>query len=295
MHKSRIATVILAAGVLLGNALAQQTPAATTQGSSTTSKTQTSTAKKPPSTTAKKTAAAPLTLKTQKDKFSYALGMKMGANLHKQSVPVDPAILARGLKDGLAGGKTLLTDEEAQAAIMEVQKDMREKQQAKMKEEGEANKKQGDAFLAENKGKDGVKTLPDGLQYKVLSEGTGPKPSPSDTVSVNYRGTLINGTEFDSSYKRGQPATFPVSGVIKGWTEALQQMPVGSKWQLFIPADLAYGERGAGADIGPNSTLIFEVELLSIQPKADEAKPGDKKPEETKPEEKKPDTDQEKK
>ena len=131
-----------------------------------------------------------------------------------------------------------------------------------------SNKKEGEDFLAANKSKEGVVTLPSGLQYKVLKEGTGPKPSPTDSVVCNYRGTLINGTEFDSSYKRGQPATFPVNGVIKGWTEALQLMPVGSKWQLFIPPDLAYGQRGAGADIGPNATLIFEVELLSIQGKA---------------------------
>ena len=169
----------------------------------------------------------------------------------KQSVPVDPAILARGLKDGLTGGKTLLTDEEAQAAITAVQNEMRKKQQEKMQEAAAANKKEGDAFLAANKGKEGVVTLPSGLQYKILKEGTGPKPTASDTVVCNYRGTLINGTEFDSSYKRGQPATFPVSGVIKGWTEALQLMPVGSKWQLFIPSDLAYGDRGAGAGIGP--------------------------------------------
>ena len=141
------------------------------------------------------------------------------------------------------------------------------KQQEKAQQLGLANKKEGEEFLAANKSKEGVVTLPSGLQYKVLKEGTGPKPSATDSVACNYRGTLINGTEFDSSYKRGQPATFAVNGVIKGWTEALQLMPVGSKWQLFIPADLAYGERGAGADIGPNSTLIFEVELLSIQAK----------------------------
>jgi FKBP-type peptidyl-prolyl cis-trans isomerase len=132
---------------------------------------------------------------------------------------------------------------------------------------GDANRKQGDAFLAENKGKEGVVTLSSGLQYKILSAGTGPKPTTSDSVVCNYRGTLVNGTEFDSSYKRGQPATFPVSGVIKGWTEALQLMPVGSKWQLFVPSELAYGERGTGADIGPYAVLIFEVELLSIQSK----------------------------
>jgi FKBP-type peptidyl-prolyl cis-trans isomerase FklB len=276
MHKSFInAVTILAAGMLLpGNALAQDTPAPTTQSASPSasgsSKTQTPAAKRP--TTGAKS-AAPLTLKTQKEKFSYALGMKMGANLKKQEVPVDPAILARGLKDALAGGKTLITDDEAQAALNDVQNDLRKKQQEKMAVAGTANKKEGETFLAANKGKEGVVSLPSGLEYKILKEGAGPKPAASDSVVCNYRGTLINGTEFDSSYKHGQPATFPVSGVIKGWTEALQLMPVGSKWQLFIPPDLAYGERGAGGDIGPDSTLIFEVELLSIQDKSKEKAP----------------------
>ena len=269
--------------MLPGNVLAQQTPAATTQPASPT-KTQTPGAKKQPATAAK--SATPLILKTQKEKFSYAVGVKTGQRMaesfKKQSVPFDPAILARGLKDGLSGGKTLLTEEEAQAAIKAVQDEMGKKQQEKMQEAGATNKKEGEAFLAGNKGKDGVVTLPSGLQYKILTPGTGPKPTASDSVVCNYRGTLINGTEFDSSYKRGQPATFPVNGVIKGWTEALQLMPVGSKWQLFVPPDLAYGERGAGADIGPDSTLIFEVELLSVEDKskdksADKEKDKDKK------------------
>ncbi len=200
--------------------------------------------------------------------------MNLGTSLHRQSVPVDPNVLLRGLKDALAGGKTQLTEEQAKAALTEVQNEIRQKQQAQMQAEGEMNKKEGEAFLAANKGKEGVVTLPSGLQYKILTPGTGPKPTTADTVVCNYRGTLINGTEFDSSYKRGQPATFPVSGVIKGWTEALPLMPVGSKWQLFIPADLAYGDRAPGPEIGPNSTLIFEVELLSIQNKSeDKAKP----------------------
>jgi FKBP-type peptidyl-prolyl cis-trans isomerase FklB len=276
MHKSFIiAVTILAGGMLLpGNALAQDTPAATTQSASPSatgsSKTQTPAAKRP--TTGAKS-AAPLTLKTQKEKFSYALGMKMGANLKKQDVPVDPAILARGLKDALAGGKTLITDDEAQAALNDVQNDLRKKQQEKMAAAGATNKKEGETFLAANKGREGVVSLPSGLEYKILKAGTGPKPAASDSVVCNYRGTLINGTEFDSSYKHGQPATFPVSGVIKGWTEALQLMPVGSKWQLFVPPDLAYGERGAGGDIGPDSTLIFEVELVSIQDKSKEKAP----------------------
>ncbi len=200
----------------------------------------------------------------------------MGDSLKKQSVPFDPAILARGLKDGLAGGKTLLTDDEAQAVLNEVRTELGKKQEAKVHEAGEVNKKEGDAFLAGNKGKDGVVTLPSGLQYKILKAGTGAKPVASDSVVCNYRGTLINGTEFDSSYKRGQPATFPVGGVIKGWTEALQLMPVGSKWQLFVPSDLAYGERGPSPEIGPDSTLIFEVELLSIEDKSKEKEPEKK-------------------
>jgi FKBP-type peptidyl-prolyl cis-trans isomerase len=275
MHKFFTASVTtLAAGVLLlGNCVAQQTPAATApssaQSKAASTKSQTPAAKKPA------TAAAPLALKTSKDKFSYALGMKMGANLKRQEVPVDPNILARGLKDGLSNGKTLLTEEEAQAAIVAVQTDLRKKQQEKMQETGAANKKEGEDFLAANKAKEGVVTLPSGLEYKILKEGTGPKPAATDSVVCNYRGTLINGTEFDSSYKRGQPATFPVNGVIKGWTEALQLMPVGSKWQLFIPADLAYGERGPDPAIGPNATLIFEVELLSIEDKSSKEKaPG---------------------
>lgn len=258
---------------MLGHGLAQQTPAATTPKAPSTAapaKAQTPAAKGP--ATAAKT-AAPLALKTSKDKFSYALGMKMGGNLRKQSVPVDPNILARGLKDSLAGTKTLLTDEEAQAAIGEVQNDLRKKQQEKMQVEGAANKKEGDSFLAANKGKEGVVTLPSGLQYKILKEGAGPKPTAADSVVCNYRGTLINGTEFDSSYKSGQPVTFSVSGVIKGWTEALQLMPVGSKWQLFVPSELAYGERGPAPEIGSNATLIFEVELLSIEAKNKEKAP----------------------
>jgi FKBP-type peptidyl-prolyl cis-trans isomerase FklB len=159
---------------------------------------------------------------------------------------------------------------------MQLQKEMQEKQQAKAAAEGDANKKEGDAFLAANKTKEGVVTLPSGLQYKILKEGNGPRPTASDSVVCNYKGTLINGTEFDSSYKRGEPATFPVTGVIKGWTEALQLMPVGSKWQLFIPPDLAYGPRGTpGGPIGPNATLIFEVELISIK---DKNPPPDKVP-----------------
>jgi FKBP-type peptidyl-prolyl cis-trans isomerase len=206
-------------------------------------------------------------LKTQKDKISYAIGMDLGSRLRKLSVDVDPELLSRGLKDALANSKTLLTPEEAGAAIGEVQAAAQRKQEEARQAAIAVNKNQGESFLAENKKKEGVVTLPSGLQYKILKQGTGPKPGSGDTVVCQYRGTLIDGAEFDSSYKRGQPAEFPVTGVIRGWTEALQLMQVGSKWQLFIPPQLAYGERGAGGVIGPNATLIFEVELVSIKAK----------------------------
>ena len=262
-----VVNLLAAAMMLLGTSQAQQSPAAKAPAA-------------PAAKTARRAPAAksqPLpALTTQKDKFSYALGMNLGTNLHKQSVPVDPNILLRGLKDALAGGKTALTEDQARAALMEVQNEMRKKQQEQAQQAGAASKKEGEAFLADNKSKDGVVTLPSGLEYKILTQGTGPKPAAGDSVVCNYRGTLLNGTEFDSSYKRGQPATFPVGGVIKGWTEALQLMPVGSKWQLFIPSDLAYGERSPSPEIGPDSTLIFEVELLSIQNKSDDKGPDKK-------------------
>jgi len=195
-----------------------------------------------------------------------------GRSLQKDSVEVDPNVLVQGLKDALAGGKTQMSEDDARGIIQSLQADLHKKQEAQMAAAGEANKKQGDAFMAANKTKEGVVTLPDGLQYKVLTAGTGPKPLATDTVICNYKGTLIDGSEFDSSYKRGQPATFPVDKVIKGWTEALQMMPVGSKWQLFVPPDMAYGARGPNPLIGSNAVLIFEVELLSIKEKDKETK-----------------------
>jgi len=204
-------------------------------------------------------------LKDQKDKVSYSIGINIGKNLKRQSVEVNPPVLLQGINDALSGGKTLMTEQEINETMMNFQKDLMAKQQARVKELGEKNKKEGEAFLAENKKKEGVITLPSGLQYKVIKEGDGKIPTINDTVTVHYRGTLINGKEFDSSYTRGQPVTFPVKGVIPGFSEALQLMKVGSKWQLFIPSNLAYGERGAGEEIGPNSTLIFELELLSIK------------------------------
>jgi FKBP-type peptidyl-prolyl cis-trans isomerase len=278
MRKPYFAAVLLAAGTaLVASGTAQQTPAATTppaQGAPTL--------KSLPKAAAAKSAEPASPFKTRKEKFSYALGMNigngLGQNLKKQNVEFDPALVADGLKATLAGSKTLLTTDEAQAVLKEVQTEVQKENQAKMKEAADKNKTDGEAFLAANKDKEGVVTLPSGLQYKILTEGTGPKPTASDTVICNYRGTLVDGKEFDSSYKRGQPATFPVSGVIKGWTEALQLMPVGSKWQLFVPPSLAYGEQGVGNDIMPNSTLIFEVELTGIQEKK-EAKPEEKKEE----------------
>ena len=202
-------------------------------------------------------------LKDSKDKVSYSIGLNIGLNLKKQNVSINPDTFVLGLKDALAG-KPQMTDEQVKETMTAFEKEMIDKQKAA----GVKNGAEGEKFLAENKKKEGVKTTASGLQYKVVKEGTGAQPKEKDTVMANYRGTLIDGTEFDSSYTRGQPATFPVSGVIKGWTEALQMMKVGSKYQLFIPAKLAYGERAIGPDIGPNSTLIFEVELLDVKPAA---------------------------
>ena len=205
--------------------------------------------------------------KDQTEKYSYALGLSVGGNLKRQSVDLNLAAFDQGVKDGVGGGNPLLTDEEVKATMMQFQNDMRLRREEKARMAATKNKEEGEAFLEANKTKPGVVVLPSGLQYKILTPGAGPKPTAADTVICNYRGTLINGTEFDSSYKNGGPATFPVNRVIKGWTEALQLMAVGSKWQLFVPANLAYGDRSAGPDIGPNSMLIFEVELVSIQGK----------------------------
>ena len=203
-------------------------------------------------------------LKNEKDKVSYSIGTQIGNNFKNQSMDVDVDLIAKGIKDALSGGKLLMTEKEIKETITALQKDMMAKQAERMKVAAEKNRKEGETFLADNKKKEGVKTTPSGLQYKVIKDGNGPTPKMADTVTVNYRGTLINGTEFDSSYKREEPATFPVNSVIPGWTEAMQMMKVGAKWHLFVPANLAYGEQGAGPQIGPNSTLIFEVELTAI-------------------------------
>jgi FKBP-type peptidyl-prolyl cis-trans isomerase len=256
--------LFVAGMMVLGAGLSQAQTSSTT-----TAPAKTSTATRKPATTKAHTAtssSSAVTLKTKKDKLSYALGMNIGTNLQKQQIPLDSSLLARGIKDSMTGAKTLLTADEMKTVLTEAQNEMKQEMEAKMKSEADTNKKAGEDFLAANKAKQGVMTLPSGLEYKVITQGSGAKPTTSDTVVCNYRGTLLNGTEFDSSYKRGQPATLPVSGVIKGWTEALQLMKAGSKYQLVIPADLAYGERGAGSDIGPNATLLFEVELVGIVP-----------------------------
>lgn len=216
-----------------------------------------------------KTESQAQSLTSEKDQRSYALGMDLGSQLRNLGVDVDPSVFAKGLADALAGGQTRLTPREAKEAINRLQVDLKQRQMVppggSASVEAETNRKAGEAFLAANAKRDGVVTRPSGLQYQILVIGSGNKPTLADTVVCQYRGTLIDGTEFDSSYARGQPATFPVRGVIAGWTEALQLMPVGSKWQVFVPGALAYGERGAGGKIGPNATLIFEIELVSIK------------------------------
>lgn len=287
MRKPFIATVnILAAALCFAAAAsAQQTPASGTQPPPAEST-------KPslnPQQAAAKPAPAPAPaqpapsidsisapgLNSEKDKVSYALGMSVGTNFKRQAIEIDEATFDKGFRDAYLGPTTLLTEEQVKTIFTAFQNEMRQKQQEKARVVAEANKKEGEAFLESNKSKEGVVILPSGLQYKILSAGTGPKPVSTDTVLCNYRGTLIDGTEFDSTAKHGgQSATFPVTGVIKGWTEALELMPVGSKWQLFVPSDLAYGERGAGGLIGPNATLVFEVELLSIKEKPQPAQPA---------------------
>jgi FKBP-type peptidyl-prolyl cis-trans isomerase FklB len=208
---------------------------------------------------------------TEKARVSYAIGMMLGQNFFKRNNldtnAVDIDIAAQGMKAEQSGATPLLTDEEMQAVIKAFQKEFAAKQQAIHAQEAIKNKADGAAFLAANANNPGVQTLPDGLQYLVITNGTGPIPGPNDKVTVNYSGTLIDGTEFDSSYKRGKPIDFPVGQVIHGWTEALEKMPVGSKWKLFIPSELAYGERG-NRGIPPNSVLIFQVELLATKTSA---------------------------
>ncbi|HYA02778.1 MAG TPA: FKBP-type peptidyl-prolyl cis-trans isomerase [Syntrophobacteria bacterium] len=216
-------------------------------------------------------------LKDQKAKDGYAIGYQIGEDFKRNNLPVDPDMLARGIRDALTQRKPLMTPEERRAALMDLETRVRTAQQQMLQEKAAQNLAASEKFLAENRTKEGVQTLPSGLQYRVIQEGSGPTPKPTETVTVHYRGTLIDGTEFDSSYRRGAPATLPVEGLIPGWTEALQLMKTGSKWDIFIPPQLAYGDQSPGPIIGPNSALIFEVELISINEEKGEEKPQEKK------------------
>ena len=201
---------------------------------------------------------------TLQHKVSYLIGRDIAANFRKQGLEIDPDMLMTGLRAAMNGEASLLNPEESREAMSNFQREMAATQQAKQAGAASENKRAGATFLLENGRRPEVITLPSGLQYEVLSEGSGPRPTRADQVTTHYHGTLIDGTVFDSSYERGEPATFPVSGVISGWTQALQLMPIGSKWRLYIPSELAYGAQGAGEDIGPNAALIFDVELLKI-------------------------------
>ena len=203
-------------------------------------------------------------LKTENDKINYSVGYRIGGNFEQQEVEMEPDMLLQGAEDATSDGKPLMTEQEMNTVLTSLANRVKAAQMEQMKKQGAENLNTGEAFLAENSGKEGVTTLPSGLQYKVITAGTGKSPQKSDKVTVNYRGTLIDGTEFDSSYSRNKPATFGVGQVIPGWTEALQLMKEGDKWELVIPSKLAYGERRASAKIPPNSTLIFEVELISV-------------------------------
>jgi FKBP-type peptidyl-prolyl cis-trans isomerase FklB len=203
-------------------------------------------------------------LKNEKEKVSYSIGYQVGSDFRRQGIDIDPDLLVRGIRDGISNNKPLMTAEEMRRTLFDLQKMAAATQKKQMEELAQTNLAKGKAFLKENANKDGITTLPSGLQYKVIRAGSGKMPKAGNTVTVNYRGTLIDGTEFDSSYKRNQPASFQLDSVIPGWTEGLQLMKEGAKWQLFIPPDLAYGERSTGK-VGPNSTLIFDVELISVQ------------------------------
>ena len=256
----RMGMAVLALGLFTCGARAQQAPAKAPT---------TPPAKAPATPPAKAPAAASQApapaFKTQKEKVSYAIGMEMGKGVKSQGLDVDPTILMQGLKDALSDAKPQMSEDELRQVITSLQQEIRQKQMQMQEAAAAENKTKGDAFLAENSKKEGMVVLPDGLQYKILTAGQGKKPAESDTVLCNYKGTFVDGSEFDSSAKAGKPVPFEVKNVIPGFKEVLQLMPVGSKWQVFIPSSLAYGERGAGNAIGPNATLIFEIELVSIE------------------------------
>jgi FKBP-type peptidyl-prolyl cis-trans isomerase FklB len=209
---------------------------------------------------------AAVKMESLQDKVSYGIGLRIGRDFKAQQVELNPDLLMRGIKDGLGDVEPLLTEEQIRETMVAFQQEMIEREKTRLEEASTKNAAEGKKYLEANAKKEGVVTLPSGLQYKVITEGTGKQPTAENIVKVHYRGTLIDGTEFDSSYERNEPAEFPVGGVIPGWTEALQLMKEGAKWQLVLPAELAYGERGAGPRIGPNATLLFEVELLEVKP-----------------------------
>ncbi len=254
----RMGIAVMALGLLALGVRAQQAPAKAPA---------TPPAKAPATAPAAKAPAAQATpgFKTQKEKLSYAIGMEMGKGVKVQGIDVDPAVLAQGLKDALTDAKPQMSEEELKQVITGLQQDMRQKQMQAQEQAASENKAKGDAYLAANGKKDGVVVLPDGLQYKILTAGTGKKPVETDTVLCNYKGTFIDGTEFDSSAQAGKPVPFEVKNVIPGFKEVLQLMPVGSKWQVVVPSNLGYGERGAGGVIGPNATLVFDIEVVSIE------------------------------
>ncbi|AUH73337.1 macrophage infectivity potentiator [Legionella sainthelensi] len=204
-------------------------------------------------------------LTTDKDKLSYSIGADLGKNFKNQGIDINPDVLAKGMQDGMSGAQLILTEEQMKDVLSKFQKDLMAKRSAEFNKKAEENKAKGEAFLSANKSKPGIVVLPSGLQYKIIDAGTGAKPGKSDTVTVEYTGTLIDGTVFDSTEKAGKPATFQVSQVIPGWTEALQLMPSGSTWEVYVPADLAYGPRSVGGPIGPNETLIFKIHLISVK------------------------------
>ena len=204
-------------------------------------------------------------LKTQRDKIMYALGVNIASNLRQQGAEIDLDLVVRGMRDSLTGGRLLLSDEDVRIAIQKYQIDLRQKQAQILAKAATENKREGEAFLAANKSAEGVVTLPSGLQYKVLKAGSGRKPADADTVEVNFRASFVNGAEFDGTHLTGRPSSFAVGGAIPGWKEALKLMPVGSTWMLFVPAPLAYGDRGKAGSIGPNATLVYELELLAIK------------------------------
>lgn len=214
------------------------------------------------------TATTVTSLNTEMEKLSYSIGADLGKNFKKQGIDISPAAMAKGLEDGMSGAKLQLTEEQMKEVLNTFQKDLMAKRNAEMNKKSEENKTKGETFLNQNKTKEGVVTLPSGLQYKILQKGTGETPKKDDTVTVEYTGTLIDGQVFDTTEKTGKPATFKVSQVIPGWTEALQLMPVGSTWEVYVPSNLAYGPRAVGGPIGPNETLVFKIHLISVK-KAD--------------------------